>query len=352
MGRERHDHDHERHESHARHERHERARATSAKSTQSPTLVDWTEEAARDFGRRNQRLHHHLESSPLFSDDGIAALFDRYPRDRLEVNTTGWDPSASFEWYMGRPGALDGHGLLEAVRAGRLWLNLRRVNHADPAMRALCDRILAEVFAHTGQRTLKADLGLLISSPGAHVVYHLDIPMVMLWQIRGEKRVWVYPVEETFFSDAWIEGIVLRESDEHLPYRPGFDERAFVHDLVPGELLSWPQNAPHRIVNGDVVNVSLSIEYMTPPALWRANVLYANGLLRRRLGLSPSRVRSPRALEPLKVALARRATLAQGREHNRTPVKRCFTLDARQPGRIVYDEGVKPFEPPARAAAR
>ncbi len=310
------------------------------------TLLTWTDSNRRDFGKQNLLFNHDLANSDLFSEAALIELIDRYPRESLEVFTMGYDPTVFGEWYLGRANNMDGAALMQAVKAGRLWLNLRRVNHVDPAVRDLCDRIFAEVKTQTGQTNLKNDLGLLISSPNAHVVYHLDIPMVMLWQIRGVKKVYLYPVDAGFFTDAQIEGIALRESDENLPYVTAFDDKALIHDLKPGEMLTWPQNAPHRIVNGDMVNVSLSIEYMTPKSLWHANVLYANGLLRRWFGRNPSVAKSPKLLEPFKIVLARIAKAFGGFKGNKTPLVERFSLDPSRPGELLYDDGVPAFTPP------
>ncbi|EGF92482.1 hypothetical protein ABI_09190 [Asticcacaulis biprosthecium C19] len=307
------------------------------------TLIHWTDDTAKTFGKSNLVFHHDLADSHLFSEDALIALLDRYPPESLEVFTMGFDPGRSDEWRFGRHKGMRGADLMAGVKAGRMWLNLRKVNHADAEVGALCDQIFAEVREKTGQTALKSDLGLLISSPNAHVAYHLDIPLVMLWQIRGIKRVHLYPVDADFFTDAQIEGIALRESDESLPYDPAFDSRALIHDLKPGEMLTWPQNAPHRIVNGDMVNVSLSIEFMTPQALWHANVLYANGLLRRWFGLNPSVAKSPKILEPFKIVLARIAKAFGGFKGNKSPLVPSFSLDPARPGEIIYDDGVKPF---------
>ncbi|MFT4075014.1 MAG: hypothetical protein QM647_05715 [Asticcacaulis sp.] len=313
------------------------------------TLINWTPEKQRAFTRENLVFTQNVADSPLFTEEALIELIDRYPRESLEIFTMGYDPTVFGEWYLGRRTTregieLDGRALMEAVKHGRLWLNLRRVNHSDPAVGALCDQIFREVAEKTGTHNLKTDLGLLISSPNAHVVYHLDMPMVMLWQIRGVKKVCLYPADAGFFSDRQIEGIALRESDENLPYETAFDDKALIHDLKPGEMLTWPQNAPHRIVNGDMVNVSLSIEFMTPRALWHANVIYANGLLRRLFGLNPSLKRSPKILEPLKIVFARAYKLLKGGfKGHKSPLKACFSLDPKWPGTIVYDEGVKPF---------
>jgi len=317
------------------------------------TLLNWTAEQQRAFTKENLVFTHNIADSELFTEEALIALIDRYPREAVEVFTMGYDPTIFGEWYLGRKTTrdgreLDGRALMEAVKHGRLWLNLRRVNHSDPAVGELCERIFAEVAEQTGTHNLKTDLGLLVSSPNAHVVYHLDMPMVMLWQIRGEKTVYLYPPETGLFTDRQIEGIALRESDENLPYETAFDAQAYAHPFVKGEMLTWPQNAPHRIVNGNSINVSLSIEFMTPRALWRANVIYANGVLRRLFGLNPSLKTSPKILEPLKVVFARLYKMATGGfKGHKSPLTACFCLDPERPGTIIYDDGVKAFTPPA-----
>ena len=79
---------------------------------------------------------------------------------------------------------------MEAVQAGRIWLNLREANATCPEYAALCDEISGgKGTATRSSRLLKRDLGLLISSPGAMVFYHLDVPLTSLWHIRGDKSV-------------------------------------------------------------------------------------------------------------------------------------------------------------------
>jgi hypothetical protein len=87
-------------------------------------------------------------------------------------------------------------------------------------------------------------------------------------------------------------------------------------------MVTWAQNAPHRIVNGPMVNVSLSVEFMTPAALLRANVIYANGVLRRRLNMTPEIQAGldPRALGKLALSRAFKAMQIQkAQEHKLTP---------------------------------
>jgi hypothetical protein len=299
-------------------------------------IADWTPEKSRAFTRENLDFTHDLHRREMFSDEGLIEVLDRYPRERLGVFTMGEDPVAWTTWRRGSAGDLTGAQLLDAARRGRIWLNLRETNRHLPAYAALCDEIFAAKAAGApGLKTFKRDLGLLISSANAQVFYHLDVALVSLWQIRGEKRVWVYPVEAPFAPQETLEKIVLRETAEQFPYDPAWDAAAEIHDLAPGRMVTWKQNAPHRIVNGPMLNVSLSLEFMTPQALMRANVIYANAVLRRRLGARP---RVQQGFTPLtlgKVALARGAKAVGLQKPNERVLPQSFRLDPAQPGALL-----------------
>ncbi len=299
-------------------------------------ISDWTADKAKAFGTANLGFSHGLNERPMFDDAGLEQLLDSYPRDKLGVFTMGEDPAAWQTWRRGSAGRLSGSRLLQAAEAGRIWLNLRAVNDHLPDYAALADEIFAEKEARArGLRTFKRDLGVLISSANAQVFYHLDVPLVSLWQIRGQKRVWVYPVDEPYVGAEDLERIVLRETAEQFDFNPAWDAGADVFDLTPGRMVTWRQNAPHRIENGPMLNVSLSIEFMTPAALMRANVIYANGVLRRRIGMAPAIQpgASPVALGKLVLARGAKALRLQTPHERVLPVT--FRLDEGTPGALL-----------------
>lgn len=294
-------------------------------------ITDWTPDKAKAFTKANLAFEHGLHERPMFDDAGLESLLDRYPRDKLGVFTMGADPVDWQSWRRGSAGDLSGKQLLDAAKAGRIWLNLRHANDYLDDYAALETEIFAEKTARTGVRTFKRDLGILISSANAQVFYHLDVPLVSLWQIRGQKRVWVYPVAAPHVGEEQLEKIVLRETAEQMAFRPDFDGMAEVYDLTPGKMVTWAQNAPHRIENGPMLNVSLSIEFMTPAALMRANVLYANGVLRK-AGARPSVQDVPHPGALAKIALAR-AVKASGMSKTFDKVlPKTFKLDPARPG--------------------
>ncbi len=297
-------------------------------------LVTWEADKAARFGRAELAFRHDLHTRPMFDDAGLEEVLDRFPRDKLGVFTMGDDP---VDWRSWRRGAAErnmtGSRLLEAARTGRIWLNLRGVNDHLLEYSALSDEIFGDMERHVpGLKTFKRDVGLLISSADAQVFYHLDVAPVTLWGLRGEKTLYVYPPHAPFVEEEQLERIVLRETAEQYAYDPAWDARATVFRMQPGDMISWRQNAPHRVVNGPMLNVSLSLEYMTPEALVRANVIYANAMLRRSAGLSP-RVQAgfgPVALA--KVGLARAAKAARRKVDARQPLPTTFRLDATAPG--------------------
>jgi len=71
---------------------------------------------------------------------------------------------------------------------------------------------------------------------------------------------------------------------KNLPYDPEFDRAALNFDVNPGDLISWPQNAPHRVQNLGGINVSLSCEFDTKRSRRRHLVYAANRCSTRETG--------------------------------------------------------------------
>lgn len=250
-------------------------------------LTDFTDTRARLFGRHIVNLGHRLAESPLFADAALARLIEATPRTACHVNTMD---VATHDPRTRREGMIDGvSGLetLDAVRQGHIWILLQNPDAIDPAYGDMLRGIYEEMERRVpGFKSYKQKLSILISSPRVQVYYHADIPGQTLWQVRGQKRVYVYPNEAPFLPQEGIERIVLGEAHEiSLEYEPWFDEHAAVIDLEPGRMVHWPLNCPHRIVNGDCLNVSFTTEHWTNELRNAYAVNYANGLLRSRLGL-------------------------------------------------------------------
>ncbi|MCH8829996.1 MAG: cupin-like domain-containing protein [Planctomycetes bacterium] len=250
----------------------------------SPELVELPDARPRQLEEEVTKFQHRLADSGLFSDENLIRIMDDHPRDYCNVSRMGIDNS-TYEWGEGDTTGLTGADLLEAVRKGRLWINVRRLMWYQPELRSLVERLYAELEQKCPQfHTSKHSANLLISSPNALVYYHLDVPQNILWHIRGRKRVWVYPLDERTISRDLLVRTVAGERIEDLPYNAGMDEFAQVFDLQPGDVVTWPQNFPHRVENENELNVSLSTEHYTPRQLRHVRVCRANCLLRKTVG--------------------------------------------------------------------
>lgn len=290
-------------------------------------LIDWPDN--QPLADQVVRARHRLLDTGLFSDDKLVELFDRHDPDELLVYRMGDDHHNLDDFQYGSRGSLTALQLLDAVKAGKLWLNIINMttNHGqfDELVNRMYDELEHKV---AGFKTVFRSANLLISSPNAKVYYHADAPLNMLWHLRGEKRVWVYPDGERFAPREWVEMIFTRESDDDLPYRPEFDSEATAYDLHPGEMLTWPQNRPHRVENLGSVNVSLTTEHYTPHAMKKRMTYLSNRYLRKwfHLPTTDVSVDGPRAvMKRATFRLARRLPgLREANEHD-DDVK--FSLD-------------------------
>ena len=300
--------------------------------------IAWQANTKQDFGTKSLTAEHDLGTSDLFTDEGLAYLIDAYPRESLDVWSFAPNCEGQTTSLRGRAPHMSGREIMEAVKTGRIWLNLRRASDDIDDLKPIAQEIFDGLQDASGTRITKRDMGLLISSPHVHVHYHLDIPMVALFQLRGEKNVWIYPTDESYASPEDIEGIVHMARVEDLPYQHGFDDAARLVKLKPGMAVTWPQLSPHRIQNENCVNVSLSCEFMTLKSAINANAIYTNSFLRKNLGLSPKAHNGMNPATFGKAAFARmhKAAVKRGPKIAATPVTFELDLSAEDHVRLLY----------------
>jgi hypothetical protein len=251
-------------------------------------LTDWSPGRAGALTSNLLRSAHELADLDLFADPSLARVLDRHPRQDLQAFTMGRDPASPSDWTPVEVGDVSGVDMLRAVATGRLWLNVLHVNRAHPEFAEVQDGLFA------GLAELRSDLitesvhsTLLISSPGALVYYHADAGPSVLWHVRGDKRIWIYPAQSDYFVEQPVlEDIFASVREENLPYRREFDGAGVSFDLHPGDMIAWPQNAPHRVENGNTINVSLTTEFDTRGSRRRTLVYSANRFFSRRLHLA------------------------------------------------------------------
>ena len=298
-------------------------------------LTGWEPRHAASWGQEPVCIGHGLHRHPLFAMAALAELIERYPTEHYALVYMGAQGDKRF-WREGTTGGLSGREVIDWIAAGRMWLNLRRVNSVDSRYGELLDRIFGEIGEHVpGDTPRERHCGILISSPNAQVYYHADMPGQSLWQIHGRKRVYLYPTGAPFLSDEQLEHIALREVEVDVAYDPDYDKHAKVFELEGGQMLHWPLNAPHRVENHGVLNVSMTVEYWTEAVRRNYMVALANGILRQKLGVRPRSRTTTGAGFLAKAVLqsgARRLGLLRKVRQSQRPLT--FELDPRQPGQV------------------
>ena len=284
------------------------------------------------WGNHPLRLKHNVHERPMFTDEGLAQIIDSLPDELISIVTMGADQRGPRDWSYCRRNGLSGASLIESVKQGRIWINIIRIERALPEFRELLDEIYNEVDRYApGLGVYSKSVGLLISSPKAKVYYHADVPGQSLWQLRGEKRVYIYPDREPCLRSRDIENVVRGVTEEEIHYEPWFDDHATVIDLKPGEMLHWPLNAPHRVDNMDCMNVSITTEHWTPVIRRSFAMNYGNGILRQ-FGWTP---KSKDLYGPnlwAKVALTAAWRLSGQQKRSAFRRKMSYDLDPQTPG--------------------
>ena len=235
---------------------------------------------------KEARIHPHgLVDQGFATDEALAAMLDRYPAELFDINLYDYDDEDQVSLRTGARGRLSGTELLAAIQQGRLWVNLREVERGWPE---LWDAAAVEFkrieAAYPGMRAVSRSAQLILSSPKARVPYHFDAAGVVLFHMRGRKRLFVYPGDEAHLPERNMEQVVTRQTTEEIPYTRAFEADAQVMDLEPGDALTWPFYAPHRVENLDRFCVSLSTEFQTWPTRFRNGALYTHAVMRSRGG--------------------------------------------------------------------
>ncbi|SDG13433.1 hypothetical protein [Pelagibacterium luteolum] len=292
-------------------------------------------EAKALWGNHVLKLRHTLHERALFSDDKLGAILDQIPEHRMAINTMGIGTHDAGTWSYCKRGDLSGVELINAVQQGRIWINVTKIAEFVPEFSELMDEMFAEIEGNVPDLgVFRKSMGLLISSPNAQVFYHADVPGQALWQIRGEKRIWIYPNTEPFLKPKALEGIIRGTTEEEMTYQPWFDKYAEVIDLKPGDMAHWPLNGPHRVENKDCLNISVTTEHWTPEIRRHFAVQYGNGILRQ-FGWTPKSrdLYGPTAWAKIAMTAAWRLSGQQKRQAFKRQMR--FKLDTKAPGLLV-----------------
>lgn len=315
----------------------------AARTAVSPSILDgWTDTETQKFQREIMTFQHKLEETGLFSDEALIDLLERHPSHMLDVCTMGAtdDPLYPNRFRTGDFRNVPAAEILAAAKAGRIWVNVRQAMNVHEDYKAVLDKMYGGLAEATGNRVFNAKGGVLISSPVARVPYHFDKTEVVLWHVRGQKTVYVWPRTQKFIPDTAHESVLMHDRDDDLPYTEAFEADAIVLRLQPGQGASWPLNSPHRVDN-ETFCVSVTTEFSTTESGMKNATMVTNAALRRYLGMNP--------LYDQDGPVARRVKSLVGRVIRKTPLAVgstdpdlvTFKIDPTVDGYLV---DVEPFE--------
>lgn len=252
-------------------------------------LLDWSGDHTQRFEKKITTFKHGLNDTGLFTDEALAELLEKHPRNMLDVCTMG-DPDHPVYPNRFRTGDfrdVSGKVIIEAAKAGRVWINIRKGMNLHPEYKTVLDQMYGDLGRAISKKPYDAHGGILISSPIAKVPYHFDKTHIILWHVRGKKRIYIYPQEEKFIPDRAYEAKMLRYLDDDLPYNVEFEKEAQYFDLEDGQAITWPLNSPHRVDNREFC-VSVTTEYSTHQSKVKNACMVANATLRHKFGIESS----------------------------------------------------------------
>jgi len=305
-------------------------------------IQGWTDKHSETFEDSILTFQHTLNETGLFSDEALIDLLDKHPSESLDVCTMSLtdDPKYPNKFRTGDFRDVKGETLLEAAKAGAVWINLRKAMNIHPEYKAVLDQMYGDLSHKTGLKAFNANGGILISSPIAKVPYHFDKTETILWHVRGQKRIYIYPETEEFIPDNAYENALTDYLDDDLPYKAEFEKSAQITDLDENQAVTWPLNSPHRVDNRTFC-VSVTTEYSTAESARKNAVMLMNAALRHRLGLSPSYRTDSVAKRQVKSVFGRLLKKTGVVPNTSSPDLVTFKLDPNKEGFLV---DTAPFE--------
>jgi hypothetical protein len=284
-------------------------------------ITHWSEEDAKDYGKKVMIVEHALNETGLFTDEALADMLDNHPSHLIDFQYVVNEPDYPDRQVTVDFTGADGKTMVAAAKSDLpIWINVREVMNRHPQYREVLDQLHTELEKFTGRNRDRKNCrgGILISSKSARTPYHADPTMTHLWHIRGHKKAWVYPKNPEFLPDEAYESIILGEVDEDIPWTPEMDEGAIVSpaDLHGGELVLWPNRSPHRVEN-ETYCISMVMEFSTKKSAFTNAGMFFNGVMRRKYGLNPSWYNASAPEKIAKAALGRMMSKIGGRKNFR-----------------------------------
>ena len=251
-----------------------------------PYLADVGDRDSRDLHQTTFAATHRLAQTGLFSDAALLDMLARHPADALATHRLSAHAANSPFDIADPDQSHDPEFLLDGVQAGWWAVELRDVRTHQPAVRELVEQLYDDLERQApGFRATRRTARIQISPALCEVPLRRNAAETMLWNLRGRQRVAVASGVASLPPIPDLEELLAAEGAQHVHDVPNFEDRAAAHDLEPGQWITWPQHAPHRVEPLGRLNVSLLTTHYSPDAYRRVLCHRANRTLRTAFGL-------------------------------------------------------------------
>ena len=242
-------------------------------------------------------FHHTLNTDARFGMDCIKALALRLPQT---VSFNG-DVGVAKGWSQPAARGATIEDALNKLEKGGSWIILKRI-HQDPEYGEFLSKCLSEVEGLV-HRCLEREIesrtmSLILSSPNQVTPYHIDGDCNFLFQIKGNKTIYVFDGRDRSILTELEEENFWCGDISAAKYREENQSKAWGFELEPGNGVHVPVIYPHWVKNQQAVSMSLSINFRFHGRK-RADIFRANRYIRR-MGISPRPVGESKMMDSIK----------------------------------------------------
>jgi hypothetical protein len=240
-------------------------------------------------------IRHQLQNHPLFQLESLVELSKRLPGSQREYvfgkQEFGTHDDLDQYKHAADNDELSTDELIQAIEHQNIVIVLRNVE-TDPTYGQFVNQCLDSlgrfVEPTTGPISGRESF-IFISPPRAYTPYHYDPEQNFFLQIRGQKQMAIYDVQdreilpEFALEKFYNEGQSITNCDQSL-----FDKYE-LFEMQAGDGVYVPVTAPHWVRTLDEISISVSVNFRTPSSIRRDRVYRMNRWLRK-IGLRPSPV--------------------------------------------------------------
>jgi hypothetical protein len=244
-----------------------------------------------NFNRTPYLVRHNLVGHSLFTLPRLIRLAQHMPTEFVEYYAG--DVPVNVDWELTPRNGLSVEETIRRIEGHCSWMVLKRVEQ-DAEYNELLNTILDQIepLSSPLDPGMRQRAGaVFISSPGAVTPYHMDQEYNFLFQLRGNKTMYVFDGNDrSLLTEQELENHFRHTTiDRNLVFRDEYTAKGKAFELTPGYALHVPSLYPHWVKNGSSVSISFSAGFDTFSSVRKGSLYRVNQLLRT-CGLRPTPV--------------------------------------------------------------